>query len=808
MEVFWRDIEFGFRQLWRSPIFSIVAIGTLAIGIGANTAIFSFVNAVLLRPLPYPEAHRLAIIWSGLGYSNRAPVSSFELFQIQQRAKEFEQIAGIWVTNGSLPASSQTEEVGEQVKVGVVTANLLPLLCAKPALGRFFTAEDNAPNAPPTLIISHAIWVRRFGSDPSVIGRSIRIGRRSTTVIGVLPENFRFLFPDDASVPPTVDIFYTTPVDASDPGGPAFLHMIGRLRQGSTLVRAQAEADRIAKEVNSLSGRSDFSHFRLYVFSLQGDDVREVRTTLLLLFGSVALVLLIGCANVANLLMTRATQRLREMTTRAALGASRQRLAQQLLTESILLGCFAAIASLAVAWAAMHALFAARPPSLANLTAVTIDWRVLAFTCGTAAFISVLFGLAPAFVLRRVDLAYTLKESGRQSALGPRRWSRVLVSAEVALAFVLLLGTGLLMRTFLNVLHIYPGFRPENVITFRISGANYNMLHRLQQNLASAPGVESVAAVSHLPLEDAGNWYDYYWKEGAPAEYQTSAMTDLRSVLPGYFRTIGATLLAGRDFKESDDAAHQHVAVIDDVLASQLWPHENAIGKKLNISDSPSGPYQFQRDWVVVIGIVRHVQYHSLTAIVRPQVYLPFQLAPRPNMAIVIHTAIGAPNLAALARKQVAILNRDAAMSRVQPLSEIVAWALSEARFASTAASLLSGIALLLACVGIYGVLAYSVVQRTAELGLRMALGARRSSVMRMILADGLASVWLGLAAGFLLSLMATPMLQHLLFGIKPGNATNYGTILLLMLVVSALAAFIPARRATNIDPLAALRHE
>jgi predicted permease len=808
IEVSWQDMRHGLRQLRRSPGFAAIAILTLALGIGANTAIFSFVNAVLLRPLPYPNANRLAIIWSGVGDTNRAPASSFELFQIRQHTKQFDQVAGIWVTNGALPRLSEAEHVAEQVKVGVVTSNFLPLFCTKPMLGRFFLSQDEASNATQALIISYGVWVQRFGSNPSIIGRSTRFGRESAVVVGVLPENFRLILPADSSVPLNVDIFRPIPIYASDPQGPAFLHLVGRLRNGSNVARAQAEADAIATHIHTFDGRSGISNFRLSVVGLQADDVRAVRYTLLLLFGGVTFVLLIGCANVANLLMARARQRLRETITRAALGASSARLVRQLLTESLLLASIGALSALPISWVAVRALLAVRPPSFVNFNDVRLDGKVLAFTFVVAILTSLMFGLAPVLSVRRLDLARNLREAGRTAGSNKRHWARVLVATEVALAFVLLLGTGLLMRTFVNLLQAQPGFRAENVFTFPISGSSYQMLRQLRQNLAAIPGVQSVAAVSHLPLDDAGNWYDTYWKEGAPVEAQNTDTADLRCILPGYFRTIGATLLSGRDFTESDDTAHEHVAIVDDVLARQLWPHGDAIGQKLNVSDSPKGPYEFQRDWLVVVGVVRHVQYHSLAAIVRPQIYMPFQLAPRPTMAMVIHTAGAVADLPASARKQVGLLNKDVAVSHVAPLSELVARALSESRFASLLASLLSGIAVLLACIGVYGLLSYLAAQRTSEIGIRMAMGAQRAQVIAMVLADGLSAVLLGITGGFLLSLVVMPLLGSLLFGVRPGSPANYALILVLVLVLSVFAAFLPARRAMNIDPLMALRYE
>lgn len=808
IEPFWQDMRYGLRQLRRNRGFAALAVITLAIGIGANTAIFSFVNAVVLSPLPYPNADRLAIIWSGLGDTSRAPASRFELFQIRQRTKQFDQVGGIWVTNGSLPGATQAEQVAEQIKIGIVTSNFLPLLCRKPALGRFFSSEDERSNSPAPVVISHGLWVRRFGSNRAIIGRSIRIQKAWAVVIGVLPENFRFIFPDDASVPTVVDAFYTIPIDPSDPGGPAFLHLLGRLQTGSNLARAQAEANAIATQIHAFDGRVGITNFRLSVVSLQTDDFRAVRGTLLLLFGSVACVLLIGCANLANLLMARARRRQQETITRIALGASTARIVRQLLTESLLLSGIGALGALALGWATVRGILAIRPPSFANVGDVHLNASVLVFTFGLAILTSILFGLAPALSVRRLDLAQNLRSAGRGAGWGRGAWAGFFVCAEVALAFVLLVGTGLLMRTFINVLRVNPGFRPENVFTFRISGSTYGNLHQLQQNLSALAGVQSVAAVSHLPLDDTGNWYDTYWKEGTPVELQNTSMADLRSILPGYFRTIGATFISGRDFSETDDAAHEHVAIIDDILAARVWPHGDALGKRINVSDSPKGPYEFERDWLVVVGIVRHVQYHSLTVIVRPQIYLPFQLAPRPTMVMLIHTAGRVSDLAGSVRKQVALVNKDLAISRVSHLSDVVDTATSESRFASLLATLLAITALLLACVGIYGVLSYAVAQRISEIGIRMAVGADRNQILRMVLTDALVSMLPGVAGGLVLSSVLTPLLARLLFGIKPESPANYTIVVILVLIVTTFAAFVPARRAMRVDPAASLRHE
>jgi putative ABC transport system permease protein len=799
-----QDIRYALRGIVKAPAVSLLMILTLAVGIGANTAIFSFVNAVLLRPRPYPSADRLAILWSGLGYSGRAPFSSFELFELRRRSTQFEQLAGIWVTNGALPGDGPAE----QIKVADVTFNFLPLLCPRLALGRFFSPQDDLENATGTIILTHGVWARRFGSDPTIIGRSIRYGRHRSTVIGVLPADFRLIFPNDASVPPNVEVFESIPIGPWQADGPAFLHVIGRLRNGATLPAAQSEMNSAAAQLNKLGGRASLGNFTVSVFPLQADTVREVRPTLLSLFAGVGLVLLIGCANIANLLMARARRRLRETTIRAALGASRSRLARQFLTESLLLGILGSVAALATGYAAIHAILAARPPSFANFDRVPLDARVLVFTFAVALGISVLFGLAPVFSVRKIDLPRDLRESSRQSTGLLRPWTGALVSAEVALAFVLLTSTGLLVRTFINILHTEPGFRADNVLTFRVSVPAYTPLHLMQQKLTALPGVRSASAISHLPLDDGGNWYDYYYREGASAAEQASVMADHRSTLPGYFTAVAAMLLEGRDFTDADDAQHQHVAIIDDVLARQLWPGQSPIGHKINLSDSPQGFYQFQRDWAVIIGVVRHVQYHSLTAIVRPQIYVPYPLAPRPSMSFVLHTSGPDSGLAAAVRNTVDAVNKDIPITHIEPMQLLVDRAHAESRFASLLATLLCVIALVLATSGIYGVLSYSVAQRTTEIGIRMAIGAPRAQVLRMILADGFAWILPGLLAGFLVCLAVTPLLAHLLYGVQPTNLANYTMMLIGVLAVSTLAAFLPARRAMKIDPLTALRYE
>jgi predicted permease len=464
--------------------------------------------------------------------------------------------------------------------------------------------------------------------------------------------------------------------------------------------------------------------------------------------------------------------------------------------------------ALLLGWAALKAIVAVEPSSFAHLGHVSLDLRVLAFTFAIALVASVIVTLAPISSVCQLKLAEDLKSSGRSTTRRQSKSSMVLVATEVALAFVLLIGTGLLVRTFANILRVNPGFRAENVFTLRVSVPNLDTLREVRRALIAVPGVQSVSTISHLPLDDGGNWYDYYWKDGAPVDQQNTVMADMRSVLPGYFDTIDAQLMQGRDFTEADDVAHQHAAVIDDILARQLWPGELALGKRINVSDSPKGPYQFERDWIVVVGIVRHVQCHTLTATVRPQIYLPYPLAPRPSMSMVIRTGAALPNLASSVRKQIASLNRNVPITHLEPLSSLIERARAESRFVSVLATLLSIVALQLALGGIYGVLSYSVVLRTAEIGIRMAVGAQRTQIMRLIFAEGLVPVALGVVVGAGFSAASMPLLEHLLFEIKPGSLEVYLLSIASILLLSGIAMLVPALRAIRIDPLTALACE
>lgn len=815
LETVWTDIRFGSRMLRRSPGFTSVAILTLALGIGANTAIFSVVNAVLLKPLPYPNANRLVLIWSQWGNETRGPASGPELMELRKRCRAFEEIGGIWATSGTITGTGEPE----QVRLAFTTANFLPLLADKPQLGRFFAPGEDRSGAAPQMILTDGLWRRAFGANPGIIGQTARLNGNQFTVVGVLPRNFKLLFPDGSGVMADVQVFITFLDDLEKRDrNTGFLRVVARLRRGVTVAQAQSEAEGIATQLRGEAKEYAEQSLHLTVASLQDDDVRLVRPALLSLFAAVGLVLLVTCANVANLLLSRSGGRRHETALRTAMGAERRRIVRQLLTEHLLLSCLGGAAALGIGWAAMRWILSLQPEGTSQLVEVSLDGWVLTFTLGLSILTGLLFGLAPALLVSRVDLAEALKESGQTTATGKPWFRQLLIVSEVALGCVVLVGTGLMIRTFASVLRVDPGFRADNVLTFQLSfpWTRYgtvesitSFLKELRTNLAAMPGTESVSGISHLPLDEGkGNWYSYYWADGAPVEQQNTVMADHRSTLPGYFRTIGATLLAGREFEDTDDAVHAHVAIVDDVVAEQLWPGQNAVGKKLSLEDSPKGPFQFERESVVVVGVVKHLQAHSLTTKGRGQIYLPVPLAPRPVYSILVRTTEPMQTFAAYVQQAVKKLDKDMPISNLLPQMDYVDKARAQTRFVTVLAGALGMLALFLACIGIYGVTSYSVAERKREIAIRIALGADSARVGKMVLRQSGTPVVVGVIAGLTLAAALTPLLSGMLFGVRPGDPLTYVFIALVLGVVGVAACYIPARRATKVDPMIALRCE
>jgi predicted permease len=810
LDQFVQDVRFALRSLGKRPGFTLVAIFTLAIGMGANTAIFTAVHSVLLQSLPFPKADRLAIVWSTLGNEGRAPASGPELATLQQRSRLFEDLGAIWAQSGALTGEGEPEHV----RLGMVTANFLGILGTTPQIGRFFEAGEQGPGAPRVVIISDGLWRRRFGADTRSVGKNVRLNGQSVTIVGVMPAGFRIIFPEGSSVPAEMDAYVPFRSNlASDPADQSYLRVIGRLRGDVTIAQAQQEMDMLAGQIRAEYAAFADPPLSLQVVPLQGDVVRNIKPALLALFGGAGLVLLIACVNVANLLLVRANERSLEMALRTALGAGRGRLIRQLLTESILLSCCGGVAALGFGWCAIRVVLAMQPKEMERFSAIQISSPVLAFTLAVAVVVGALFGLAPALGTRKLDLTRSLKDIRQAGTRSGRRQRNLLVICEVALGFVLLIGAGLMLRTFVRLLQVNPGFEAANVLTFRISvasakyqadGAAVPFFRKLKENLSQIPGVEAAGVISHLPFDDTlPNWYGFYWREGASKQEQNTTMADFRSSLPGYFKSMGVTFVAGRDFDDHDVAENLKLAIVDDTVAQEAWAGRDAIGKLINIENG-----NFVRDTAQVIGVVKHLQYHTLTDQVRGQVYLLYPLAIRAHMAVTLKSSASAQTLLPLIRQQVAALDKDLPIYHVQPMMDYVESARRQTRFVTLLAGVMGGIALLLACIGIYAVTMYSVLQRMREIGVRTALGAEPGQLFALVLRQSMMPIALGLLAGFVLALQLTPFLSSLLFGVRPTDILTFIAGAVLLCGAGLMACLLPARRATRVDPVIALRYE
>ncbi len=810
LDAFRQDLHYAARALAKKPLFTFVAIVTLVIGIGVNTAIFSVVDAVLLRPLPYPESGRLAVVWSVLGKEGRAPSSGPELVSLRERSRLFDQFAGIWVQGGALTGKGEPE----QVKLGLVTSNFLSLLRTRPERGRFFLPRDEGGGAAPVIVLSHELWQRRYGADPKIVGQSVLLSGQSCTVVGVLPSGFKLIFPEGASVPPKIDVYVPFQWDlAGQSPDQGYIRVIARLRAGATLPQGQAELDNIAGELRSEFRDYAEQNLHLQVLSLQADAAHNVRPALLALFAGTGFVLLISCANVAMLILSRADERRNEITVRAALGADPGRIIRQLLTESLLLSCLGGAAALAISWAILRILWVLQPAGIARTAPTGLNLTVLGFNLIVSLLCGILFGLSPALKSRATNLASVVRDATR-TATENTHWSRqLLIGCEVALTFVLLTSSALLVRTFVGLLRVDPGFNPNDVLTFQVSlpDARYptparaiQFIREAERRLSTLPGVQSVGVVSHLPFDDnLPNWYDYFWREGAPKQERNTRMADHRSVLPGFFDSLGITFVAGRNFNTSDEVANRKVVIVDDSLAKQLWPDGDAIGKRLNVENG-----DFVRDVAEVVGIVKHVQYHSLTDQVRPQLYLPYAMAVRANMSFTVRAGSSPQLLIPSIRREMARLDKDLPVANVRLMDDYVADARMGARFVTVLCGALGAIALLLSCIGIYGVTSSSVTTRTREMGVRMALGAQQGTLMVTVLCGSMPPVIAGCVLGLALSRGMTPLLSTLPFEVQPVDPAILASVLTFLGFVGLSASFLPIQRVIRGNPITALRCE
>jgi predicted permease len=809
LETALRDIRYAWRALWKSPGFALATILTLGLGIGANTAIFSLVNAMLLSPLPYRDASRLVFVWSDMseaGYP-RAPLSGPELADLCRRARQFTGFGAIWADTAALTGAGDPE----QLRVGRVTTEFFSVLGADAARGRTFRAGDDGGSSPPTILLSAGLWRRRFGGDSGVVGRRILVNGQPTTVIGVMPDSFRLLLPTDSAVPDDLEAWTPFwPKMTEDPRGQQFLRVVGRMKPGVTVAQGKSEIDGIAAQISKEFSEYGSAGRRYDTVGLHSDGVREIRPVLLALFGGVAILLLITCVNVAGLLAARAAARRHEIALRIALGAGRQRLFRQCLAEGLVLAALGACAGVVVARGLLAALFAARPESLQRIAAAKIDPRVLAFTGGTAILWGLLLSLAPLAEVLRTAPILNLKRGGHPTS---SRTRAVLVAVQIALGVVLVVGAGLVARTFSRIAGVDPGFRSARTLSFRLAlpdsryatPESFNAFsRRFEEGLKTLPGVEAAAAVSHLPFDHIPNWGGPYLSK--PAADDTSApMADYRAVSPGFFGAVGARLVAGRDFTQSDDERSRTVVIVDERLARLAWPNESALGKVLRL-DPPSNGHPTEP--ATVVGVVRHMRQQSLLEEVREQIYFPQRQIRRNPVAYVVRANGDPAALAAPIRRLLAELDPELPISEVRPLEEYLTDARGARRFTMILAAAFASAALLLSAIGLYGLVTYSVAQRRREFGVRLALGALPKQVRALVVRQGARVAVAGLAFGIPAAILIARLLRSQLFGVGPGDPLTYAVAIALLAAAAVSASWFAARRASSANAIEALRAE
>ncbi len=812
IETLFQDVRYGLRQLRRNPGFTIVAVLTLALGIGANSAIFSVVNGVLLQPLPYRDPGQLVAVGESAPLFEMDSLSYPNLVDFREQNRSFEGLAGFMWQDYNLTGAGDPEHLGGKW----VSANFFPVLGVPLILGRNFDPKEDHLGAGPVVMISSGLWKRRFGSSPDVIRKEVTLNGKGYTIIGVVPAFFQYRGKADVYTALGQRDAISMRSREMHPG----IHAVARLKPGVTVAQAQSEISGIATRLAQAYPKSN-ANIDAKVRPLLQEVIGDITPRLLVLLGAVGFVLLIACANVANLLLARATAREREMAIRAALGAGRTRIVRQLLTESVLLGLAGGAAGLLVAAYGTQAVLATVPDGLPRMENIVVDGWVVAFTLAVALVTGIIFGLAPAFQVSNLDLHVTLKEGGRGTITGHHRLRNLLVVSETAASLVLLAGAGLMLKTMWRLSRVDPGFDPRNVLTFSVGLSPDNLsspdkirlaYKKISKEIESLPGAQAAAVATDIPL--SGDDLDLpLWVSGRPVPTTESEMIPalIYPTSPGYLKAMGIPLLQGRYFTDQDSKDSQGVAVIDDVMARGLFPGENPIGKSVGIAgENPLN----------IVGVVGHVKHWGLdsdaAAKIRYELYMPFVQIPdqfmmyfATRMTVVVRTSVAPLSLVTDVRRRVAEASRgDQPLYNVQTMREVVENSFADRRFSTLLLSLFAALALVLASVGIYGVISYTASQRTHEIGIRMALGAGKGEVLKMVVGQSLALVLAGVSVGLLVAFGLTRLMASMLYGVRPTDLLTFAGVSMLLGGVAMLASYIPARRATKVDPTVALRYE
>ena len=809
-----QDLRYALRSFRQTPAITLMIVLSLAIGIGANTAIFTVTSTLMLKPLPYPHADRLAILWlrsPGIGIPQDWP-SPGQYHDIKTQNHVFEDTA-IAIGGGSTITG-----LSRGVKVDVIAAswNLLPMLGARPLHGRLLSPEDDKPKSAKTVILTYALWQRLFSADPNILGRSITIDGDASTVVGVLTPDFRL----NREVMPTVggvdkpDLFMPLPEDAKNAEnyGEENYNILARLKPGVTMREAQSDIKVIAERLRVEKHRD--STFTISVVPLIEQVVGDVRTAMLILFGAVALVLLIACTNVANLLLARATVRQREIAIRAALGAGRLRVIRQLLSESVLVALLGGAAGLGLAAGSLAIARRMHPGNIPRLDELSIDPRVLGFTLAVSLLTGILFGLVPALRASRVDVTSSLKTGGRAAKTGGLnvRHDKVrgaLVIVELAISLPLLAGAGLLVRSFMHLAQVPPGFNPQHVISMQVSaeGLKYNdrnqrvqFYQAVEDRVAHLSGVTAEGAVSSLPLTPSVGWGGIQVEGYVPPPNQPELQVDVREATPGYFGAMQIPLRMGRAFSATDTANTQPVIVIDQKMANRFWPHGDALGKRIRGGD--------KSPWSVIVGVVGVVKEYGLDLDTRMVVYFAHAQHPDGTMFLVARTSSDPAGMADAIVQQVNALDSNVPVFDVATMERRVHDSVARQRFAMTMLSGFAVFAVILAAIGVYGVMSFLVTQGSGDIAIRMALGARPRRILSLVFQQGMGLTLTGILAGLLGAFALTRVMSSLLFGVSATDPLTFASVLALLIVIGLAACYFPARRATRVDPIVALRTE